>query len=57
MIKWFRENNDQITWFIIGWLSWGFLDALARGSYTIALIDVILIGVNYMMWKNNGKSD
>jgi hypothetical protein len=49
--NWWQTNSDYITWWMIGWLSWGCLDALARGNYGLALLDVVLIGINYKLWK------
>jgi hypothetical protein len=48
---WYRTYSVEITWFLIGWLTWGFLDALARGNYFWALLDAALIYVNYKLWK------
>jgi hypothetical protein len=44
--NWCSRNQDAITWFIIGWLAFGFLDSLGRGQYGWALFDAVLIYVN-----------
>ena len=50
-VSWWLRNDNNITWWLIGWLSWGMLDNLARGNYAFSLLDAILIVMNYMMWK------
>lgn len=45
--KWFRENELQITWFIIGnFVAWFMVD-LANGNLTGAAIDAFVVAVNY----------
>ena len=48
----YRDNQCEITWFIIGWLSLATLDCLARGNYGLALFDAGLVCFNYYIWKN-----
>lgn len=44
--QWGRENDYQITWFIIGsFVSW-FLVDLGRGDYVSAAIDAFVVAVN-----------
>lgn len=50
--SWWNRNDSNITWFLIGWITWGFTDALARGNYAFAVLDAVLIVANYMMWKS-----
>ena len=50
-VQWYQSHDDQITWWLIGFLSWGAIDGLSRGSYLSALVDVLLIAANYVMWK------
>jgi hypothetical protein len=52
MKDWYIRNIDNITWWLIGWVSWGALDALARGNYGLATLDVAIIALNYFLWKN-----
>jgi hypothetical protein len=45
--QWGRENDYQITWFIIGsFVSW-FLVDLGRGDYLGATIDAVVVAINY----------
>lgn len=53
LINWFRNNGNEITWFIIGWLSMAALDQLSREHYFMAAIDAGLAYFNYRMWKAN----
>ena len=53
LLQWFRYHNDEITWWIIGWLSFAAIDCILRDNWTMAFIDVVLIYVNYKLWKNN----
>ena len=53
MLDFFRKYNDHITWWIIGWLCFATIDALARGNYFWGCCDVVLIYFNYKLWKNN----
>jgi hypothetical protein len=50
--SWWYRNDSNITWFLIGWLTWGMLDNLARGNYAVSLLDAVLVAANYMMWKS-----
>ena len=47
--NWYIRNQDAITWFIIGWLCYACLDALARGSYGWAAVDAVLAYGNYKL--------
>jgi len=49
--RWYIYYYVEINWFIIGWLSMALLEALSRGNITAALIDAILIFLNYSMYK------
>lgn len=51
--KWYNQYQAEITWFVIGILFNGFLQALATGNGVAALIDLILIYINYYFWKQN----
>ena len=50
--EWYSKYDSEVTWWLIGWLSWGMIDQLARGSYGFALLNAVLIVMNYQMWKN-----
>ncbi len=45
--NWYVRNQDAITWFVIGWLAFGMLDSLLKGSYGWAAFQAALIYVNY----------
>lgn len=49
--NWYIYNQDAISWFIIGWLSFATLDNLARGNYIWAGVDFALAYFNYKMTK------
>jgi hypothetical protein len=47
--QWYVTNQDAITWFLVGFLTYGGIDQLARENYTGALIDFALAYGNYAM--------
>lgn len=49
--NWYIYNQDAITWFIIGWLTFAGIDSLARGHYFWAVFDFALVYFNYKMSK------
>ncbi len=49
--NWYIYNQDAITWFLIGWLSFAGLDNLARGNYIWAGVNFALAYFNYKMSK------
>jgi len=51
--SWYLKYQNEITWWIIGWLCFAFLDQLGRGHYIMAFIDAGLAYFNYRMWKDN----
>ena len=50
-VQWYRNNYTEITWFIIGFLTWAGLNDLAHGDYTGALISFVFAGLNYFLNK------
>lgn len=46
---WYIRNQDAITWWLIGWLSWGLMDSLARGNYGWAAFTALMIWLNYKL--------
>lgn len=48
---WLKEHNTEISWWIIGWMSFATIDSLVRGNYGIALLDAVLAGANYYFWR------
>lgn len=49
--NWYIYNQDAISWFLIGWLTFAGLDALAEGRYIWAAVDFVLAYVNYKLTK------
>jgi hypothetical protein len=49
--NWYVRNQDAISWFIIGWLSFACLDALAEGRYVWAAFNAALVWLNYKLIK------
>lgn len=48
---WYLTYRNEITWWIIGWLTYAVIDCLITGNYLFAIIDAGLIYFNYYMWK------
>lgn len=46
---WYMRNQDAITWFLIGWLTFGGLGNLLTGDYLWAAFNFVLAFVNYKM--------
>lgn len=53
LLDWFRNNQTEITWWIIGWMCFACVDSLVREHYVTALVDGLLAYFNYYMWKQN----
>ena len=49
--NWYVRNQDAITWFIIGWLAFGMLDSIAKQEYIWAVVQAVLIWINYKLSK------
>ncbi len=49
--NWYIYNQDAISWFIIGWISFACLNNLAIGNYVWAGVDFALAYFNYKMTK------
>ena len=47
--EWYKENNVEITWFLIGILLMETLDALAKRQYWFAGNNLILLITNYLL--------
>lgn len=52
-VTWYRTYQSEITWWIIGFLTWSVLDSLAKGNYIMTLINTVLIYINYRLWKSD----
>lgn len=50
-IAWFRRNQYEIAWFLIGWLTLAGLHEIQRGDGVGALIDFALAYLNYRLMK------
>ena len=48
---WYIRNQDAITWFVIGLLTSAFVEHLVKGQYIWALVDAVLIYINYRFSK------
>ena len=49
--NWYIRNQDEITWFLIGWLSFAGLDALTEGRYISAGFSLGFAYINYAFRK------
>ena len=49
--NWYVSNQDAITWFLIGWLAFAGLDALAEGRYISAGVSLGFAYINYAVRK------
>tara|TARA_B110000503_G_scaffold96281_1_gene144839 strand:+ start:581 stop:754 length:174 start_codon:yes stop_codon:yes gene_type:complete len=49
IINWLRENNVEITWFLIGFLFLAGLESFAKGDIITGLVDWGLVVVNYLL--------
>lgn len=47
--EWYVNNQDAITWFIIGVLFINCIDAIDNKSYIWAAVDATLLYVNYKL--------
>ena len=47
--SWYVRNQDAITWFIIGWLSFALLQDIITGDWVWAAINAALIVFNYKL--------
>lgn len=46
---WFRDNDLQLTWFFIGLFTAQFFQDVGRGEWTYAILDLLLIVLNYVL--------
>jgi hypothetical protein len=47
--QWYVRNQDEITWFIMGWLSLSCVDNLSNRHYVMALADAVIVYANYKL--------
>ncbi len=48
ILTWFRLYEMEVTWFVIGTFATYFIVDLGRGNYTSALVDAIIVVINYI---------
>jgi hypothetical protein len=49
--NWYVRNQDAITWFLIGWLSFALALNVAEGDWIMAAITALFIWANYKFIK------
>jgi hypothetical protein len=49
--QWYLRNYTEITWFLIGFLTFAGLQDLSRGDYVQAVISFALVAINYSLAK------
>lgn len=47
--QWYSQNQDAISWFLIGVLSAAGIDALIRGEYFWATWNLLFAFINYKL--------
>lgn len=50
-LEWFRDNQTNITWWLIGWLTFASIDCIVKHDYVMAAVNAGLIYFNYTIWK------
>ena len=51
IVRWYRNNYVEITWFIIGWLSLDLVREFGQGNLAGVAFDAVLIALNYHLNK------
>lgn len=51
-LQWYRYYQTEITWWVIGWLSFSVFDCILKESYIFALLNAGLIYFNYKLWRD-----
>ena len=51
--QWYLRNQVQITWFLIGWLTFGGFINFGQGRYTEAIVLWVIALVNYVFVKKD----
>ena len=49
--SWYIKHYTEITWFIIGFLTWSGLNDLSHGDYVGAVISFALVALNFAFSK------
>jgi phage tail protein X len=47
--EWYVQHQDAITWFLVGLLTSGMIEQLAKANYGLAVLSAVLIWANYKM--------
>jgi hypothetical protein len=47
--NWYSRNQDAITWFLVGWLSFAGLNNLLSGDYFWAAFNFAFAYINYKL--------
>ena len=51
LVSWVRYYSGEITWFIIGFLTFAGLDEVSQGNYVSAIINFGLAYINYKLYS------
>jgi hypothetical protein len=51
IIEWLRTYSDELSWWVIGWLSFAVIDCVVRENWEFAIINTVLAYFNYRLWK------
>jgi hypothetical protein len=51
LLDWYIYHQREITWWVIGWLSFAVLDNILQENYVWACINAGLILLNYKFYK------
>ena len=49
--QWYLRNQDEITWFLIGFLTMAGIASFGRGAWIIALVYWAIAYLNYFLYK------
>jgi hypothetical protein len=52
LTRWYNQHNDEITWFLIGFLFYAGLDDLYHHNYISSVIDFGLVILNYKCYRD-----
>ena len=48
---WYLRNYTEITWFLIGWMSFALLIDFSKGDWAGCLFDIVVIAINVYFIK------
>jgi len=52
LTRWYNNHNNEITWFLVGFLFYATLDDLYHHNYISAVIDFGLVVLNLKYYKD-----